>query len=573
MKNKLVMIGWDAATWDLLTPWVQAGELPNLARLMKLGSYGTLGSTPLPLSPAAWSTIVTGQNPGRHGVFDWFERKEGSYKVEYVHTGRIAAKTLWEYYSEGGKQIGVFNLPMVYPAARVQGFMVSGMAAPNVHAPNFAYPPDLITDLENHAGPFRLVEEEVYKYGREDAYLQAILDSIDIQWHAMRYLVERYPCDAYLLVFMQSDHIQHKFWRYLDPAFPGYNPAHDSRYRDAILQVYRALDRILGELFDFFGNTTTYILLSDHGAGPSHGIMFINRWLRSEGLLSLRRHPITWGKLFMAKSNLILRFYRLAAHLGLGSLAQLVSKPARNKVISSFLSLDDVDWQRTQAYSRGAFGQIFINLKGREPLGIVEPGEAYEQIVNEIVDKLLQLKHPESGEPLITAVHRREQVYSGPYLERAADVMFTIQDYLYQSSVKLGLESADILGKSEYEDSGTHRSEGILVMAGPGINCGGIIQKASVTDILPTVLALSNLPVPQNLDGQPLRNVFSQDLLKQLQYLDREEGEGACKQAPASSKEGTHGLASTADKVTAPDLADDELAQIEERLRNLGYLG
>ena len=146
-ENKLIVIGWDGATWDLLVPWLEAGELPNLSELKESGSYGTVKSTALPLSPAAWSTIITGQNPGKHGVFDWFERKPDSYDVDYVHTGRISTKTIWHYVNKSGKRMGVLSLPMIYPATPIDGFMVSGMAAPSASAARFTYPDKLITRI------------------------------------------------------------------------------------------------------------------------------------------------------------------------------------------------------------------------------------------------------------------------------------------------------------------------------------------------------------------------------------------------------------------------------------------
>lgn len=551
---KLVVIGWDGATWDLLDAWVRAGHLPNLARLRQAGSAGRLLSTPLPLSPAAWSTIVTGQNPGRHGVFDWFERKPGSYAVEYVHTGRIAARPVWEYFNEGSKRMGIFCPPMLYPAVPVDGFMVSGMAAPNPRARDFAFPPDLIDDLQSRVGPFIAGEEETYKTGQEATYLQSMLEWLDYQRRAVHYLIERYPCDAYLLVFMQSDHVQHKFWRYLDPGYPGYDPVRDGRFRDAILKVYQALDEVLGELLDLFGETAHFILLSDHGAGPTYGVMYINRWLRQEGFLHLKSGAATRIKSWLASKDLLLRAYRLASRLGLGRAAGLVSKPVRNKALNAFLSFEDIDWSRTQAYARGSFGQVYVNLKGREPQGIVEPGPAYERLVEELLARLRALRHPETGESLITGLHRREEVLAGPYLERAADILFTIQDQRYQSSVKLGIEGKDLLGPSEYEDSGSHRSEGILVMAGPGIQAGVPIEKAGVADICPTMLALSGLPVPAGLDGRVLEEVLSPDLKEKIKVDSIPAGEERSRAEP-------------------PELAPEELEQLEERLRSLGYLG
>lgn len=553
-ENKLVVLGWDGATWDLLTPWLEAGELPHLAELMDKGSHGSIKSTILPLSPAAWSTIVTGQNPGKHAIFDWFERKADSYEVEYVHTGRIAVKTIWQYINEAGKRIGVFSLPMIYPAVSVDGFMVSGMAAPSASVENFAYPDTLIAELEANVGPYKFTEDEVYQYGREEEYLKSLLEWLEYQNKVVHYLIDHKACDVYLFVFMQSDHAQHKLMRYLDPSFPEYNPNYDAQFQDALLRVYRTMDEALGDLMCSLGDETNIILMSDHGAGPCHGIMYVNRWLLEEGLLTIKDNLKTKFKTWLAKQDLVLRVYRLISRVGLGWVANLVSKSARNRVLSVFLSFDDVDWTNTKAYSRGAFGQIFINLENREPQGIVKPGEEYEQVLSEIIQQLSNLKHPDTGEHLITDIRRRENVLNGPYVEKAADIMFSIQDYIYQTSVKFGVESEGLLGNSEYEDSGTHRPEGILVLAGPGIKHGEGIQGAKVEDITPTMLALADVPVPNNLDGRILEEALTEDLKNRIQrYTINEDEVGLHDQSRG--------------------LGVEDKDQLEERLRNLGYLG
>jgi predicted AlkP superfamily phosphohydrolase/phosphomutase len=553
-SRKIIAIGWDGACWDLLQPWVQAGKLPNLASLMERGVSGPLQSTPLPLSPAAWTTIITGQNPANHGVFDWFERKPGSYDVEYIHTGRIGAKPIWEYFNASGKRIGIFNLPMLYPAVPLDGFMISGMAAPSPEAPDFSYPRDLIEQVEAKVGAYLAAEAGIYQYGREHEYLQSILGWLAYQRRVVHFLIEKWPCDGYLFVFMQSDHVQHKFWRYMDPNFPGYDARHDPKYRDAIFRVYRALDNILGDLVAYFGENADYMLLSDHGAGPNYGVMYINRWLQEQGLLNLKQSFSTRAKSWVSRGNLVLRAYQLLARLGLARIVQLVSKPARNRLVNAFLSFEDIDWSRTRAYSRGAFGQIYLNLKGREPSGIIEPGEQAEELLVDIMSKLHHLVHPDTGEVLITQIHRREEVMQGSYLDRAADILFSIQNHAYQASVKFGLESPEIIGPSEYGDSGSHRPEGILVMAGPSIQPGIQIQKASVADIAPTLLALAGLPVPTSLDGRPLEEAFTQEQNRAVRLVEE-----VAAASPTSPK--------------GPQLTDREIAELEERLRSLGYLG
>ena len=549
-KTPLVAIGWDGTTWDLLRPWLEEGKLPNLAALMDRGSYGPIKSTPVPVSPAAWTTIITGQNPAKHGVFDWFARRPGRYDVEYVHTAQIRSRPLWEYINQAGKRVGVMSLPMIYPAVAVEGFMFSGMAAPNANATDFAYPPELLSELETGFGPYQLVESNLYKHGRETEYLQGVLDWLAYQEQTIHHLIQHHPCDVYLLVFMQPDHVHHKLWRCLDEDFPDYDPLH----KDAILKVYQALDDVLGRLVERFSEAN-YMLFSDHGAGPMYGVMYVNRWLNEEGFLHLRKSFSTNLKYWLAKTNIIMRIYRIVAKFGLGNLAKLASKQARNKMVGSFLSFNDVDWLHTKAYARGAFGQIFINLKGREPEGIVEPGQDYEQLCQEIIDRLYDLKHPETGEPLITDIKRKEDVYAGPYLEQAADIIFSIQNYLYQTSVKFGLESKGILGPSEYEDSGTHREKGIIVMAGPDIQKGQKLASAELIDILPTLLVLADVPVPAYVDGHPLQEVFSQALKERICFFG-DEDELTRKDADQS-----------------PEMSAGEVSALEDRLRDLGYLG
>jgi len=259
-------------------------------------------------------------------------------------------------------------------------------------------------------------------------------------------------------------------------------------------------------------------------------------------------------KSWLAQRNVVIRLYRFVSKIGFGWVTNMVSKTARNKLMSTFLSFDDVDWMRTKAYSRGAFGQIYINLEGREPQRIVKPGEEYDQIVSDIILKLSSLKHPKTDESLITDIHARSEVIEGPYMERAADILFSVQSYLYQSAVKFGVESEDILGESEYEDSGTHRPDGILVMTGPGIKPGVKIEGATVADITPTMLALTGTPVPIYLDGRILEETFTEEYNNKIKRSDDVEDE-------ISLEEVSH------------DLGDEERRQLEERLRNLGYLG
>lgn len=554
-NNKpLFILGWDAATWDLMLPWVNEGTLPNLAKLMRIGCYGKLHSTPLPLSPPAWSTIITGVNPGRHGVYDWFARKPGSYDIEYIHTGQITAKPIWEYLNEGGKSVGICWVPVLFPAVKVDGFMISGMAAPNLNMLGYAYPPTLVDEIQASCRPYIAGEGEVFSLAQADKYLKTLLDWLDYQKKVALFLIKHKPCDVYLFVFMQSDHVQHKFWRYSDTSFPGYNQTLNQVCSTAIKQVFQELDRFVGDLWEEFREEATYVILSDHGAGPNYGVLYVNHWLVKEGFLKLMRTPLTRLKTFLAKTNIILWGYRWLNKAGFGRLALLLPKKFRNQVLTAFVSPKDIDWLHTKAYARGAFGQIFINLKGREPQGIVGTGREYEELVSKIISRLKHLTHPVSGDPLISEVNRKGEVFHGPHLEKSADIVFSIQNYTYQTSANFGMHNRELIGPSEYEDSGGHRPQGVLVMAGKGIIPGRECINSDLTDITPTILALAGIPVPSDLDGKPLVDTFTTSQKERISFS-------------AVSKEVEE------EKSRVPELSSEEIAILEERLRNLGYLG
>jgi len=548
---ELVVFGWDAVSWDLIQPWIIEGSLPTLSGLMEAGSQATIRSTHIPVSPAAWTSIITGVNPGRHGVFDWYQRAEGSYAMEYVHTGRNQASPFWAYFNEAGKTVGVVNLPMIYPSVPVDGFMISGMAAPGPDASGFSFPPELISEIEEKLGPYRMDEGVIFKTGQEQPYFDALLEWIEYQKQMVVYLLENEPVDILFFVFMQSDHVQHKFWRYQDPEFPGYDPDVDAAWAGAVRQVIMRLDEVLAEILAPLPKETSIMVLSDHGAGTNHGVFYVNQWLMRSGWLALKGDPATRLKLWLARTDLVGKAYRFASAAGLSKLALLVSKPARDKVINSFLSLDDIDWSRTRAYASGSIGQITLNLKGREPQGLVQPEDA-ASVLQELSEQLAEIQHPDTGKPLINQITLRDDVFYGPLVEQGADLLFTIDEYKISPSRKLGLEKDSLLGVSEYQDSGSHRMDGILVLAGPAAASSSLRHQGSVYDILPTLLASAGIPVPDHLDGTPLYAMLSESARRTIHSI--------------------HSDNRTPYQIDRPDLDERELAVLEDRLQSLGYL-
>jgi predicted AlkP superfamily phosphohydrolase/phosphomutase len=545
--RKTIVLGLDGATWRILDPLFARGRMPRLAALAARGTRATLLSTTHPVSPVAWSSIATGKNAGKHGIFDFGRRTPGSYHIETVSSRLQRGPTLWDLTSAAGLRTGVFNVPVTYPAREVNGFLVTCIFTPS-NKVTFTHPADLSAELNRLTDGYEFATREVFNPGHERMYVDSILRTLEKREKALDFLLDRYPIDAGMLVYIESDHVQHKL-------FPPDNLAGGELPwpYSGVTEVYERLDAAVGRLLDRFGPETNIILISDHGAGPMRGVMYINRWLMEMGHLRLKRslgYPLKW---LLARTDLLVRGYRVAQKVGLGWLGNLVPDSLRDAVATSFVSFDDVDWTRTRAYSFGEFGQIFLNLKGREPQGIVDPGAEAEQVLADIARQLGEVIDPATGRPVVTCIWRRDEVFRGPAAAEGPDLLFVIDDYARDASVQFGIGRQTVLGQPEFMDRGCHRPEGVIIAAGPNIRPGQA-EPVSVMDVTPTALHLLGLPVPEDMDGRVLTEFLAGDA--------------------ASRSVGRSAAAATAPapETSAPAMSEEEQREVEKRLHDLGYL-
>jgi predicted AlkP superfamily phosphohydrolase/phosphomutase len=283
------------------------------------------------------------------------------------------------------------------------------------------------------------------------------------------------------------------------------------------------------------------------------GVMYINQWLRDRGYLRLKRsvgYPLKW---FLARTDLLVRVYRVAQKVGLGWLGRLVPDSLREGVATSFVSFDDVDWSRARAYSHGEFGQIYLNLKGREPQGTVEPGAEAGEVLARLARELGEIVDPATGRPVVTKVWRRDEVFHGPAVADGPDLLFVLDDYARDASVQFGIGRRGVLGEPEFADRGCHRPEGIFIAAGPDIGRTRI-ESVSCMDIMPTALHLLGLPVPEDTDGRVLTEILTGDAAA------RPVTSAAAGETPVAAEAGE------------PTMTDTEQREVERRLRDLGYL-
>ncbi|HSJ59254.1 MAG TPA: alkaline phosphatase family protein, partial [Anaerolineae bacterium] len=499
---KALVIGLDGVTFDLLGPWIEAGELPHLRALMERGAWGRLKSTLPPISSSSWSSFLTGVNPGKHGLVDFVYPGAESYKVSMINATSRRAHGIWHWLNRAGRRVGLLGIPTTYPPEAVDGFMISGFLAPGAES-QWAYPPELKEELLAELGEFLLAPNERYRSSRYlDRFLDDLTASVENRTQAALYLMRRQPWDLFTVVYWDTDMVQHETWRLVDPGHPRYDRAEAAAHRERILAFHRKVDADVGRLVSEAGPDTLVIVMSDHGFGPVHSFFLTNNWLAEAGLLRFKQAPWTAFKRALFRIGFTpLTMFQVAKSVGLGSLRRKVRFQQKSGLLNRvFLSFDDVDWARTRAFGIGSFGQVYINLVGAYPQGVVQPGDEYEALREEIVRGALALRDPRTGEPLVERVYRREEVYSGHYLARTPDLIVQPRGWEY-----MAFGHADFGSHRLVEPiaglSGHHRLEGVVIAAGPGVRAVGELPAASILDLAPTLLHTLGVAVPREMDG------------------------------------------------------------------------
>ncbi|MBI4788071.1 MAG: alkaline phosphatase family protein [Chloroflexi bacterium] len=545
---KVFCIGLDGGTFDLIRPWAASGKLPTFKKIMDGGAWSELRSTVPPVTASAWSSFMTGKNPGAHGLFDFMQRRSGSYDLAPVSVLDRDGKAVWDLIGEAGKSVIVMNVPVTWPPQPVNGLLVTGMLTPR-GAENFTYPRELAEELRSEIGDYIVYSDEVYSKGRGEVFLKALKYSAAQRVKAAEHLMTKYPWDFFMLVFPESDTVSHGLWACYDPTHHEHDPAEATQFRDGILEIYQHIDGLLARLISNLQSPISILLMSDHGHGPVRNFLYVNNYLAQLGYLKFKSDLATGLKRLAFQLGITPRtIYQLLLTLGLGKLRRTLDKRrgGRGLLKRFFLSFGDVDWARTRAYSIGYIGEVHINLRGREPQGIIEPGADYERTRDQVIADLRALKLPDHT-PLVEHLWKKEEIYHGTHLAQAPDILFLPRNLETIAFGDFEFGSNKIVEPS-YGVSSSHRMNGMFAASGAGVKPAGEFAGARLIDLAPTILHLLGLPVPNDMDGRVLTEILADS--RAVEYGGSSEGR-----------------AEIADGYSA-----EEEAEVMERLQDLGYI-
>lgn len=495
--KKVVVVGVDAGCWDMLKLGIAEGKLPTFQRLIKEGVSGELKSTVPYVTWPAWTSAITGVNPGKHNIFNFVTFE--NYKYRILTAADRKCDPIWKILSRKGLKVGVLYVPVTYPPDRdIDGFMVSGNGVLSIDS-DFTYPSELKERLLSRGYELDVEEDDTKQLD-----LASMLDAEEVRERIALELMRDIQWDFYMVVFMSTDRAQHKRWKYLDRSASGYDLPKAETGKNEILKAYSSLDEFLNETLRLVGGTADIIILSDHGFGSTHKAFYVNSWLRSQGYLVIRKPP---------KGSMLFRLGLSRRNIGslmhlLGGVMPLTvrKKLRKHRVIRDarkhFPSYT-IDFDNTKAWFYKECC-IKINLKGREPRGIVDESQ-YEIIRDDLIHKLLELTDPETGERILISAYKREKIYHGNYVGNAADIVFLLRDG-YRADLEL---VADKL--VEHQSQSFHTPYGIFIAHGPSIKSDEKIGGIDIVDIAPTVLHIFGVPIPDYIDGRVLMEIFKED--------------------------------------------------------------
>jgi predicted AlkP superfamily phosphohydrolase/phosphomutase len=505
----ILVVAWDGACFDVVRPLLDAGELPVLASLLEQGASRELESTVPAVTFPAWSSFLTAAGPDHHGLTD-FTMRDG-YAVRFMNATHRRLPTIFSVLDAAGRSCASYAVPCTYPPDPIDGLVVCGFDTPlgTGRAAGRTHPTELAARLEARYGGLAVdgPQQSKIEAGWHEAALAQMREEIALRTRIVAELL-REPgrdWDLFMVHYGESDTVSHQFWQFADHASPRHRSDGPS---DAMAEVYRLLDRSLGELIAALPDDASVVLLSDHGSGgASDRAIYWNRWLAEKGWLS-----------FGAGGAGAMRLARRAALGLLPTRLQATlfeSLPGIAGRVESGCRLGGINWSRTRVFSEelNYFPALWLNRRGREPQGVVDPCEV-EDTISELRADLEGFTDPFDGEPVVKRILRREEIYEGPFACRIPDLILELREpdgYSYAGASSRGGAEAETMRRLRPEEMtgargttmpGAHRPAGLCAMRGPRVRPGRY-PMGTLADAGATVLALEGVATAQGADGRP----------------------------------------------------------------------
>src|SRR6266849_5015245 len=477
---RTLIFGVDGLSFRVLHPMMQAGYLPNFQALVHDGVEAVLESRYPSLTPPGWMSLITGLKPAKHGVYDFWEYDEQG--ADRLMTHRKGGKAIWNLLSDYGKRVIVVNVPLTYPPDPVNGIVVSGIQGTSERG-NFTYPNEFREELLAHVPDYRIDVDVTSVVQGKLSPAQSAVQLIEKRTALMRYLLNEKDWDFAFIAFCAADYLQHLMWEEVLALEP------------QVVRYFRLLDEALGQAHAALGTDGSLFVVSDHGFQGArvkfaiNQYLFCRKWLYSSQHLKHRTLLHSLGKGMLNRLGLLEHGRAIKLRL-LHPPEQPLTRqtPYLTRAQQMTAGVSVASWSCSSA----AFADLCITRA------------LSTQQMDDLRGELLELTDPINGHKLVDAIYGTEVFGQGPFQPREEHLLLLPTD---------GYTFTPVLGQPWLWDRerrlfGTHQIDGVLYACGPSIKTGVKGLPAEIYDIVPTVLRTMNLPLPDNLDGRVIEDIF-----------------------------------------------------------------
>ncbi len=453
-KKKLMIIGLDCATpKTLLEEFLD--DCPNIKKMVNYGVYGKLKTSHPPITIPAWMVMSTGKKAGKLGLYGFRHRKENSYDDFWIATSySVKEPKVWDIIAKKGLKSCILGIPPTYPIQPINGYLVSGFITPDIDS-DYTYPKELKDEIKNNIG--RYILDANFRVEDKGILLKEIYEMTKIQFKTIKYLIAKKEWDYFQFVIIGLDRFHHAFWKYYDKEHPKYEPG--NKYGEEMKKYYQYLDQEIGEILNLLDENTIIMIVSDHGAKAMKGLVCVNMALEQLGLLKFKTKP-----------------------------------KARTRLADA-----DVDWDNTYAWGWGGYyARIFLNVKGREPHGIIDRKD-YEKVREKVIKKLKLIKD-NRGNPMNTLIYKTEELFEVLNGD-PPDLMVYFDDLNWRSAGTVGYDSMYLDENDTGPDDAVHDWFGVYIIYDPMNRRGENLGVKSILDIAPTSLKILGISIPNDMEG------------------------------------------------------------------------
>jgi predicted AlkP superfamily phosphohydrolase/phosphomutase len=459
-KSKVLVIGLDSVPPELLFQQFK-NELPNLKKLIEHGIYAAMHTCNPPITIPAWMVMMTSKTPGHLGLYGFRHRKRFSYIDFWIaNSYSINDKTVWDIVGENNGKVCIVGVPPTYPPKKVNGYLISCFITPGADK-EFTYPPELKEEIQKLVGEY--VFDVVFRTEERGEVLKSIYDMTEKRFEVMRHLLQKDDWKFAMIMEIGIDRLHHAFWKFHDKQHPKYEP--NNKYENVVKDYYKYIDKKVGELLSLIDENTYVLIVSDHGTKGMKGAFCVNEWLMEKGYLVLNEYPNGQTDLEKAK----------------------------------------IDWSKTKSWGWGGYySRVFINVKGREEKGVVEPSE-YERFRDKLAEELLEIRDP-NGRKMNTKVFKPEKLYPVTNGDKP-DLMVYFDNLYWRSAGTIGHKTLYLSENDKGPDDSVHSMYGVFILYNPKMKVGKDVGVVSIYDVAPTLLYLLNEKIPEGMVGNVINEV------------------------------------------------------------------